>query len=113
MKPLSGTSAEGKRILRRIHSIGPFIQASLSITKKRCGNPRCRCAKEGPMHEIGLLTWKEDKKTRSLYVPIKLRKEVAAWVEEGKRLKQLIAQMSKTQKDFLSRMTSSRVRNRD
>jgi hypothetical protein len=95
------TSDQGRHILERIRKIRPFLQGSLSITKKRCGNLTCRCVKEGPIHEAALLTWKEGQKTRTLYVPIELRQEVAAWVEEGKTLKGLIAEMSKAQREFL------------
>jgi len=96
------TNDQGKRILERIRKIKPFVQASLTITHKRCGKPNCRCAREGPIHEVALLTWKENKTTRTLYVPIELRQEVAQWVEEGKRLKRLIAEMSKAQREFLT-----------
>jgi hypothetical protein len=101
------TSEGGKRILKRIRKTKPFVQASLSTTKKRCGSPSCRCATEGPIHESALLTWKEGQRTRTLYVPIELRKEVSRWVEEGKLLKRLIAQMSKAQREFLLRKKKS------
>ncbi len=102
------TNLEGERILRRIRKIKPFIQASFSITKQRCGNPDCRCVQEGPIHETALLTWKDKKKTNTLYVPKGLRKEVAKWVEEGKLLKQLILEMSKVQRELLSSTKRSR-----
>ncbi len=95
------TNEQGKQILERIRKVKPFIQASFTITKKRCGNPYCRCAKEGPIHEAALLTWKEGKQTQTLYVPIEFREEVARWVQEGKTLKRLIAEMSKAQREFL------------
>lgn len=95
------TTPKGWEVLDRIRKIRPFIQASLTVTKKRCGNPGCRCAKEGPIHEVALLTWKEGKRTRTLYVPMELREEVARWVEEGKALKRLIREMSKAQREFL------------
>ena len=95
------TNDQGKQILERIRKVKPFIQASFTITKKRCGNPYCRCSKEGPIHEAALLTWKEDKRTQTLYVPIEFREEVAKWVQEGKILKRLISEMSKAQRDFL------------
>lgn len=95
------TSDQGKQILERIRKIKPFIQASFTITKKRCGNPYCRCAKEGPIHEAALLTWKEAKRTQTLYVPVEFREEVARWVQEGKILKRLITKMSKAQREFL------------
>lgn len=96
------TSLSGRRILARIHKIKPFIQATLSITKKRCSSATCRCLTEGPIHETAQLTWKDNKKTNTLYVPKKFRKEVAAWVKEGKLLKQLIMDMSKIQRELLS-----------
>jgi len=95
------TNDQGKQVLERIRKVKPFIQASFTITKKRCGNPYCRCAKEGPIHEAALLTWKEGKQTQTLYVPIEFREEVARWVQEGKILKRLIAEMSKAQRKFL------------
>jgi hypothetical protein len=95
------TSESGKRILVRIRKIKPFVQASLSISQKRCGNPTCRCAREGPIHETALLTWKEGGRTRTLYVPSELRQEVAKWVAEGKLLKSLIGQMSAAQRELL------------
>jgi len=95
------TNDQGKQVLERIRKVKPFIQASFTITKKRCGNPYCRCAKEGPIHETALLTWKEGNKTQTLYVPIEFREEVARWVQEGKILKRLILEMSKAQREFL------------
>src|SRR5208283_1901022 len=102
------TNSEGQRILRRIRDIKPFIQASFSITTQRCVNPHCRCVQEGPIHETALLTWKDNKKTKTLYVPKELRKEVAKWVEEGKLLKQLISEMSRVQRELLSNTKRSR-----
>ena len=95
------TNERGKKALERLRKIKPFIQASLSTTKKRCGNPQCRCAQEGPLHEVALLTWKEKARTRTLYVPMALRQEVEKWVEEGKLLKRLIAEVSQAQREFL------------
>jgi hypothetical protein len=102
------TNKRGKQALERLRKIKPFIQASLSLTKKRCGNPRCRCAQEGPLHEVALLTWKEENCTRTLYVPIELRQEVERWVQEGKLLKGLMAEVSQAQREFLTSKKKSR-----
>jgi hypothetical protein len=102
------TNERGKRALDRLRKIKPFVQASLSITKKRCGNPLCRCAQEGPLHEVALLTWKEEKRTRTLYIPMKLRQEVERWVQEGKLLKRLVTEVSQAQREFLINKKKSR-----
>jgi len=101
VRPLM-TNERGKMALERLRKIKPFVQASLTITRKRCGNPRCRCAQEGPLHEVALLTWKEEKRTHTLYVPMSLRQEVETWVQEGKLLKRLVAEMSQAQREFLT-----------
>lgn len=95
------TSPAGRRLLGRLRTIGPFLEGSLTLTTKRCGRPTCRCVAEGPIHETALLTWKEEGTTRTLHVPRALRAEVAAWVEEAKRLKALIHEMSAAQRAFL------------
>jgi hypothetical protein len=101
MAPESNMNDHGRQVLSRIRKIKPFVQGSLTVTMKRCGNPKCRCASLGPIHETALLTWKEGKITKTLYVPVSLRKEVAKWVEEGKLLKKLINEMSEAQRSVL------------
>ena len=97
----STTNEAGKRVLRRIRRITPFLEGSLTSTKKRCGHPTCRCVHEGPLHEATLLTWKEANNTRTLSIHRGLREEVARWVKETKQLTQLIHQMSHAQRAFL------------
>ena len=106
------TNKRGKQALERIRKIKPFIQASLNITKRRCGNPRCRCVQEGPLHEVALLTWKEENRTRTLYVPMSLRQEVEQWVQEGKLLKRLVAEVSQAQREFLTSKKKNRKSNK-
>lgn len=101
MKSDDNTNLKGQRTLARIRRIKPFVEGSFTVTTKRCGRPGCRCAREGPIHETALLTWKEGKKTHSLYVPAALRKEVAQWVKEAKLLKRLARQMADAQRQYL------------
>jgi hypothetical protein len=95
------TSPEGRNILAQVRRIGPFVEASLTVTRKRCGRPQCRCVQEGPSHETALLTWKEETVTHTLYVPVELREEVQTWVDNWKTLRRLIRQMSQAQRQFL------------
>ena len=95
------TSPAGRRVLARLRTLGPFLEGSLTVGTKRCGRPTCRCATEGPLHETALLTWKEAQKTHTLYIPIAWRETVAAWVEEGKRLRALSHAMAVAQRQFL------------
>ena len=105
-----GTTEEGREILDQIRRTKPFLVGSLTVTMKRCGKPRCRCAEEGPIHETALLTWKEENRTRTLYVPRRLRGEVARWVQEARLLRERMERMSEAQRRFL---ISMREKNRD
>ena len=110
MPSASRTSVAGQRVLARLRAIGPFLEGSLTITTKRCGKPTCRCVEAGPIHQTAVLTWKEAGTTRTLHVPIALRQEVAAWVDEGKRLKQLSHEMAVAQRAFLIAQRRQRAR---
>lgn len=94
------TNAAGRRLLARLRRIGPLLEGSFTITTKRCGNPQCRCARHGPLHETALLTWKQNNQTRTLYVPRAWRGPVAAWVEQAQRLKRLMHELSEAQRQF-------------
>ena len=98
MRP--ATNAAGRRLLAQIRRIGPLLEGSLSLTTKRCGNPQCRCAQQGPRHQTALLTWKEHNQTHTLYVPPAWTDQVAAWVQEAQRLKRLTQQLSGAQRRF-------------
>jgi hypothetical protein len=62
---------------------------------------------------VALLTWKEEKRTRTLYVPIELRPEVEKWVQEGKLLKRLAAEVSQAQREFLTSKKRPRKNNKN
>jgi len=101
-------TARGRRILASIRKAGPLMEGSLTMTRKKCGNPDCRCHREGPIHPTTLLTWKEGRTTHTLYVPVEDREEVAQWVEEGKRIKALIRELSAEQRQRLRKRRDRR-----
>ena len=43
------------------------------------------------------VTWKEDGKTRTVYVPKDLKEEVEASIQEHRRIKQLLAEITRLQ----------------
>ncbi len=110
MKTKPQASAEARQLLRELRRVKPFLLGSLTVTHKRCGNPNCACAKKGPLHQTVLLTWKEKKVTQSIYIPIAQRQEVAKWIEEGKRLKQLIQKINELQRQALRNMKEKKQR---
>jgi len=77
----------------QLQAQGPVLAASLVLLHRTCGKPTCRCA-QGHKHPGHYLTWKEQGKTRSAYVPQALLPQVQQWQNEYRRLKGLIAEIS-------------------
>ena len=70
--------------LAQIAQIGPFLEGHLGQFK------RPGCAQPG-WH----LTFKQQGKTRTVYVPMDLVPEVKAWTQNHQRLKQLLREVSR------------------
>ena len=81
-------SLEQKR-LRKLGDLGqdrPVVAGSLSRVERRDAR--------GKATVYHLLTFKEAGKTRSVYVPKDLVKEVQSWIRNHRKLKQLMADIS-------------------
>jgi len=74
--------------LKEFHPRSPLLAASLVLVQRRCGRPGCHCQKAAG-HPTHYLTCKQQGKTRTVYVPVDLLKEVQLWIAEHQRLKQL------------------------
>lgn len=79
--------------LKKLATTTPILAASFGQYTHRCGRPCCRCHHGGPLHIGQHLTFKEDGKTRSLYVPKALLPEVRTWLAEHQRLKHLLREI--------------------
>ena len=71
----------------------PALAASLVTILRRCGRPSCHCAK-GQGHPAFYLTLKVLGKTKTVYVPQDLLADVQSWIQEHKRLKLLLQEIS-------------------
>ena len=80
--------------LQQLVPTGPLLVASLTQVHKRCGQPSCRCHHGGPLHQAHHLTFSQDGKTHTVYVPQDLVEEVRTWVQESQRFKALIQEVS-------------------
>jgi hypothetical protein len=93
MESVSTLATRRDAKLKSLAAVGPFISATLSKVRTRCGNPNCRCA-GGERHEAHLLTKKVKGRTVSAYVPKDLLPEVEKWTREWKRLKKVLSEVS-------------------
>jgi hypothetical protein len=71
----------------------PVLAASLVRITKFCGNATCHC-RRGQKHPAYHLTYKVRGKTHTVYVPFDLVEDVRSWVNEHRRLKQLLKEIS-------------------
>lgn len=78
---------------KELHPKSPVLAASLVLVQRRCGRPGCHCQK-GPGHPTYYLTCKPQGKTRTVYVPQDLLKEVQSWIHEHQRLKKITQHVS-------------------
>ncbi len=79
--------------LKQLATSSPVLAASFGSYTHRCGRPSCRCHHGGPLHHGQHLTFKEQGKTRSVYVPKDLLPEVRTWLAEHKRLRRLLKEI--------------------
>ena len=96
MKKTLSENVLRKRLDAALQNLGggkPMIEGSLAAIRVTCGNPNCRCAK-GEKHISHIITSKVNKKTKSVYVPTDMVEEVTAWVEEHRRVKKKLKEIS-------------------
>jgi len=93
--------AKRRRFVSKITSLDPWIEGTFVSTSRRCGKKNCACHREGPKHPVLYLTWKEKGKTLSLYVPRRWEVEVRKWVENYKKLKSLIREVTLLQRKLI------------
>lgn len=90
---LEDLRAQRQQRLQELARVGPLIRGSLAAVGVRCGHPTCRCAR-GERHRAYVLTRTVAGRTQTIHVPRALVEEVTQWVQEHRRLKQLIQEIS-------------------
>lgn len=117
MKNLSRNVLE-QRIRARTKQLGECsisISGSLAKIARKCGRENCRCADDpSARHKAHLLTSKVKGKTKSVYVPVELAKEVDSWVRERRRMKRLLKEIDELGEQLIRlHVPSERHRNKN
>lgn len=95
-------------LIKKLADIGPFVDGSFVKIKRRCGNRNCKCYLKGEKHESYCLMYKAAGVTKAIYVPVDLEDEVKKWNLEHKKLKRIIAEVSRTNKEIIKRHASEK-----
>lgn len=93
--------AKGDKLILRIAKLSPWMEGTIVTTTRICGKKNCACHRGGSKHPVMYVTWKENGKTVSLYVPRKLETKVKSWGANYKKLKELIREISNIQKEIV------------
>ncbi len=81
--------------LSKIINYSEFVHANLTIAKRSCGNPRCRCIREGKKHvSLYLTTTRKDGKRKSIYIPKRLEEDAKAAVARYFKIKDTLEEVS-------------------
>lgn len=80
--------------LKRLAATSPLLDGSLGQVFRPCGTPSCRCHHGGPKHAAYQLTFKDQGRSRSVYVPKDLVQEVRQWLAAQRRLDQLLHEIN-------------------
>ena len=97
-------------LLKRLRRTGPFVNGSLVLIARTCGNSaHCRCS-QGKKHVNTYLSYAAQGKTKMVYIPVDLEKDARLWSAEYRQLKDVIAEISDLQKEIIRRHVQERRR---
>lgn len=110
-RPLAVLEAMIHSRVRRLQAQSPIVAASLVQISKHCGREGCHC-QTGQKHVGHYLTFKVAGKTKTVYVPQDLVEEVGTWVQEHKRLRKLVQEISRLAVERIQGHVRNRKRRR-
>jgi len=90
-------------LIKELANIGPFVDGSIAKVKRRCGNKNCKCYLKGEKHESYYLMYKEKGVTKAVYIPVDMEEEVREWNDNYKKLKEIVAEITKANKEIIRR----------
>ena len=95
-------------LIKKLAEIGPFVDGSIAKVRRRCGNKNCKCYLKGQKHESYYLMYKVAGVTKAVYIPVDIAEEVRAWNKEYKRLKRIIADITRSSKEIIRRYVTEK-----
>ena len=82
-----------QRFFRQIEKLWPAIKGSLAEVKKPCIRPNCRACAQGIKHRAFLLSFTQNKKQHTMYVPAAWVPALRAALRNGQAIEELLQQM--------------------
>ncbi len=89
------------RLAQLVHSAG-LIRGTLAVRERTCGKPNCRCAR-GEKHVSLYLVSGEGGTYRQVFVPKELEDVVRLWVENHRKARDLLEEISRVHYERIRR----------
>jgi hypothetical protein len=98
MKHRKGLSTADRTARSQLHQllerVDGLIHGSLIRMRRRCGNPKCRCATQDQKHESWYLGVTQERKTRMKHISKDKEAIVRRWLAAHHQARQLLDQIS-------------------
>lgn len=92
--------AKTRKLRSRMRKIGSMMQGSVIYRQMKCGKANCRCTKGFP-HLFLCVTYKEEGKTRTVYVNKNREAEALLLSKNYKQFKQLLKELTEVNLQLL------------
>ena len=92
--------ARARRLRSQMRKIASMMQGSVIFRQMKCGKPNCRCTRGYP-HSFLVVTYKEEGKTKTVYVNKNRQAEALLLSKNYKECKKLIKQLTKVNLQIL------------
>ena len=99
---MSREERESRSRLKPSISYGEFVRGTLTIRRRTCGNPNCKCA-TGKKHVSLYITRGKNGKIEQLYIPKDKEELARRWVKGYREIQNLLEKISSTYWDRLKR----------
>lgn len=95
--------ARRQQLLVGLPPLAELLRGSFFVRRRRCGNPRCHCAR-GPGHRVALVgTTFSDASTEQVSLPRELEGLAHTWVRNYQRWWQAVESISAINRELLRR----------
>ena len=79
-------------LLAQIRKLWPAAKGSVAEIRKPCVRPDCKACAEGRKHRAFILSYKEGKRRRCLYVPAARVAALRRAIANGRRIQELLSE---------------------
>ena len=96
MKKLESMDTLKSQMCAKIKALGKsglFMSGTFVRKRRKCGNPNCSCANGGELHPAYAVTSKVAGKTKAIYIPVDMAKEVEEWTTQYKQIKKMLKEI--------------------